>query len=53
MSPLRQLQHLLIVIPADEKTHSLDTDDAMIGKKSLANDAQTGNLWELIYNIIN
>jgi hypothetical protein len=42
MSGLSRLQRLLIVIPADEKACSLETDDAMIGRKSRARDAQTG-----------
>jgi hypothetical protein len=32
MSPLRQLCHLLRVMPADENARSLDTDDAMIAR---------------------
>jgi hypothetical protein len=31
-SPFRQLWHLLMEIPADKKAHSLNTEDAIIGR---------------------
>ena len=42
MSGFSQLWCLVIVIPADENVHSLETDDAIIGSISHARDAQTG-----------
>jgi len=49
ISTFRWLWHLLIVIPADENTHSLqvDTEDAIISKMSAANDAPTSSPCEL------
>jgi hypothetical protein len=49
MSFWRQFQHFVIVIPAAEKAHSLETEDAMMDKQSQANDAQVGRHCELIY----
>jgi hypothetical protein len=42
MSGFRQLHHLLIVIPADEKARSLDTEVAITERKSRASEAHIG-----------
>ena len=42
MSALSRFQHILIVILADENACLLETDDAMIDRKSQASEAQTG-----------
>jgi hypothetical protein len=42
MSVFSRFRHLLIEIPADENAHPLDTEEAIIERKSLASAAQTG-----------
>jgi hypothetical protein len=42
MSGFKRLRRLLMVIPAEEKARSLDTEDDMTARLSRASDAQTG-----------